>query len=461
LQVLKPGINNIFFHPARIMIFTFAMGILIGGSLLRLPISSVGHPVSWIDAFFTATSALCVTGLTVRDTGIQYSNFGQGVILALMQIGGLGITMYSSFFMLLFGKSLSFRDRFMAKESLLGEISYLNLFSLVKNIIVITFILESIAALVLMIRFSADMPIKAAVKFGVFHAVSAYCNAGFSLFPENLLGYSHDMVINIVIMTLIVLGGIGFPVLYELMHKFFNNRKREFSRMSLHCRITLITTGCLIISGAVLLYFFEMLSPAHPNGINGITMMQALFQSITARTAGFNTVDISKLNNPSIFILIMLMFIGASPASAGGGIKTTTFAIFLALIRARLVGREKVEVFKRTLPNEIVFKSLTLLVGSMILIIFFNIILQITETRFIPHNEIAGSFLETLFETTSAFATVGLSMGLTPNLTFGGKLAIMLLMFIGRVGPLTFAVALSFKTVTRKYEYPEDSAMVG
>lgn len=461
MSFFKPGVQNIFFHPARILLFTFALGILVGAIILKLPISSANEPVSWVDAFFTSTSAMCVTGLAVKETGTQFSGFGHGVILALIQIGGLGITTFSSFFVLLFGRSLSFRDRFMAKEALLGEISYLNLFSLIKNILAVAFVVEFIAAMVLSLRFAVDMPVSAAIKSGIFHSISAYCNAGFSLFPDSLLGYSGDFTVNLVILSLIVLGGIGFPVIYELMHKVANSHKFEFSRLSLHCKLVLVTTVILIVGGAVLLYLFELGNPMHHRTFSGITVTEAFFQSITARTAGFNSINIDKLTNPSIFILIMLMFIGASPASSGGGIKTTTFAIFLALIRAKFLGREKVEVFKRTLPNEAVFKSLTLIVGSMMMIILVNIILQMTETRFVPHSELAGTFLETLFEAISAFGTVGLSMGLTPNLTFLGKLVIMAVMFIGRVGPLTFAVAITIKSLPRRFEYPEDSAMIG
>lgn len=259
---------------------------------------------------------------------------------------------------------------------------------------------------------------------------------------------------------LIILGGLGFPVLYELLTLLVRTVRRQQFKLSLHGKIVFISTLFLLISGTLLIYLFEYANPLHHEE-GGITVLEAFFQSVTARTAGFNTIQIDYLTNPTVFIIIVLMFIGGAPASTAGGIKVTTFFIFLALLKRLFSGRDNVEVFQRTIPKDIVYKVLAIIMGSMFLIIFINILLQITETGFMPHNSVAGSFLETLFETVSAFGTVGLSTGITPSLTDAGKCIIMVTMLIGRIGPMTFALALVKQTDKKNFAYPEDSAMVG
>jgi trk system potassium uptake protein TrkH len=459
-ESLRAKIGHIL-HPARIIVGAFLIGILIGGLLLSLPAASRTVPLDLLDAFFTATSAICVTGLIVVDTGSRFTLFGQAVILALIQIGGLGIMVFSSFIVILVGRNLSMRDRFMAKASLLGEqISYKNLFSVLKYIIFLTVLIESIGALCLLLRFWGIMPFYEALYNAVFHSISAYCNAGFALFPRSLIGFSGDIVINITIMALIVMGGLGFPVLYELLFKLSRRQEAHRFNFSLHFRIVIIASSILIISGAAGLFLLEIKNPLY-HAAHGITALESLFQSVTARTAGFNTIDINLLSNPSLFLLIILMFIGGSPASTAGGIKTTTIVVFLALIRARFHGRERVDVYKRTIPNDVVYKVLSLIVGSLFFIIVVNIVLQITEAGFVPHGDVSGTFLMTLFETTSAFGTVGLSMGITSTLSFAGKCVIMLTMLVGRIGPMTFALAFIKSEKKLLFEYPEDSPMVG
>ena len=428
--------------------------------MLKLPIATCAGSLPWVDAFFTATSAICVTGLIVVDTGSTFTPFGQGVILALIQIGGLGIMVFSMFFILLFGKNLSIRDRFIAKESLLGKISFTNLFSLLKNILVVTFVVEIIGAVLLFCRFRMIYESGYAWYSAFFHAISAFCNAGFSLYSSSLMKFAPDPIINATIMALIILGGLGFPVLYELFTIIIKFIKRETIKLSLHCKIVLITTIFLLITGTILFFILEFANPLHHQE-GGITLCEAFFQSVTARTAGFNTIAVARLSNPALFVLIVLMFIGGSPASTAGGIKTTSFFIFLALLKRLFSGRDNVEIFQRTIPKEIVYKVLGIIIGSLFLVIFVNVLLQITEAGFMPHNSVAGSFLETLFETVSAFGTVGLSTGLTPTLTSAGKCIIMLTMLIGRIGPLTFALALVGQVDKKKFSYPEDSAMVG
>ena len=455
---VQKNIKNIL-HPARLIIISFLLGIIIGGLLLKLPQATKGEPLSWIDAFFTSTSAICVTGLIVVDTGSTFSVFGQTIILALIQIGGIGIMAYSAFFIMLFGKNLSIRDRFMAKETILGQISYDNLFSVLKYIMAVTFSVELIGTAILFTRFKINQSFSHALYNSIFHSISAYCNAGFSLYKNSLSDFSGDWIINFAMISLIILGGLGFPVLYELIDRIIW-RKSTQTKPSLHCKMVLITTGILLLVGTVFLFLFELKNYLHHTS-GGLTVLEALFQSVTARTAGFNTIAIENLTNPSLFFLIMLMFIGGSPASTAGGIKTTTLAIFIALIIARFKGKDNVEVFHRTIPTELVYKVLAIIVGSLFLIICVNIILQITESGFMPHNSVAGSFLTTLFETTSAFGTVGLSMGITSKLSFIGKFVIMITMLIGRIGPLTFAVALIYTPQKKLYTYPEESAMVG
>ncbi len=454
---MSKGVNLL--HPARIIIISFLFGIFIGGLLLKLPQATTGESLSWIDAFFTSTSAICVTGLVVVDTGTRFSVFGQSVILFLIQLGGLGIMVFSAFFIMLFGRNLSMRDRFMAKESLLGQISYKKLFSVLKYIMAVTFSVELAGAVILFLRFKVTHSTDSALYDAVFHSISAYCNAGFSLYRDSLTGFSGDYIINFTMMILIILGGLGFPVLYELIYGVVLKKQGEAYRLSLHCRIVLITTAVLLLTGAVFLYLLELRNSS--TGGSGLSVLEAVFQSVTARTAGFNTVDLRRMSNPALFFMIMLMFIGGSPASTAGGIKTTTFAIFLGLIWARFKGRDRVDLFHRVLPNEIIYKVLSIIVGSLFLVICVNIVLQVTEFGFLSHEVVKGSFLMTLFETTSAFGTVGLSMGLTPSLTMLGKLIIMMTMLIGRIGPLTFVLALIYTTSKQRFEYPEDGAMVG
>lgn len=447
-------------HPARIIIASFVTGIIIGAFLLTLPIASHDEPLPVIDAFFTATSAICVTGLIVVDTGSCFTHFGQLVILALIQVGGLGIMVFSTFLVIVFGRHLSIRDRFMAKETLLGQISYKNLFSLLKYILAVTFVVEAIGMLCLFPRLHTTLPAREAWYYALFHSISAYCNAGFALFRRSFIPYSQDPVINITLICLIILGGLGFPVLYEFLSKLKDIVRLRRLRFSLHFRIVTIASAMLLVIGAVLMFCFEINNPLH-HDYKGISILEAVFQSATARTAGFNTVEIANLSNPSLFLLIMLMFIGGSPASTAGGVKTTTLVVFLALIRARLFAREKVDLFHRSVPSHVVYKVLALIVFSMFYVILVNIVLQITEVGFVPHNDVAGSFLITLFETASAFGTVGLSMGATPDLTAVGKWIIMITMLVGRIGPLTFAVALMNKERKLLFEYPEDSPMIG
>ena len=446
-------------HPAQIIIFSFLSGIVLGGFLLMLPMATIDEPLKAVDAFFTSTSAICVTGLIVVDTGTHFSTFGQIVILCLIQIGGLGLMVFSTFFILAFGKSLSIKDRFMAKESLLGQISFNNLFSVIKHILIITFSVELIGAVLLFLTFSRHHEMGYAIYTSLFHSISGFCNAGFSLYTLSLMGFSNDIFFNIVMAGLIISGGLGFPVLYELRSRFFRKQNTP-KKFSLHCKIVLITTAVLLLVGTVFLYLLEIKNPAH-HATNGLTLIEAFFQSVTARTAGFNTVSIDNLTNPSLFLMIVLMFIGGSPASTAGGIKTTSLAVFFALVRSIYSGKDKVNIFKRSIPNEIIYKMLSIILGSIFLIICVNIVLQITESGFLPHDQVEGSFLTTLFEATSAFGTVGLSMGVTSLLSVTGKIVLMLTMLIGRIGPLTFALAIIKKVSAQKFEYPEDSPMIG
>jgi trk system potassium uptake protein TrkH len=438
------------FSPARILVIGFALLALIGGMVLSLPISTQnGQGLPFIDALFTATSALCVTGLVVVDTGSYFSHFGQLIILSLIQIGGLGFMTVATFIMILSGKRIGLRERLVIQEAL--NVSTLEgLVRLSRNIVLITISIELFFAIILAVRFSFEMPLYRAIYFGVFHSVSAFNNAGFDLFGgfRSLTSFVADPTVNLVIMILIILGGIGFSVLVEVW------KTPKFSRFSLHTKLVLITTGLLLLIGALGYFVFEY---NNPKTLGSLTLSgkiwASLFASTTARTAGYATIDYGAITDTSKFWTVILMFIGASPGSTGGGIKTVTTASILLYVWSVISGRESTVVFRRQIAIRTIYKALAIAVISAMLIVFVTMILTITE-----HKE----FLRLLFETTSAFGTVGLSTNLTPELSITGRAIITCMMFIGRVGPLTLAIALAQRYKDKaEIKYPEGKLFVG
>ena len=423
------------------------MIIIIGAFLLSLPIASVdGREISWLDALFTATSATCVTGLIVLDTGKDFSLFGQWVILILLQIGGLGIMTFSTMFAFLLGKKITLRQRLILQESL-NQFSIGGLVRLAKYIFIFAFIFEFIGSLFLY-YFWHNLPINHHPLFlSVFHAVSAFCNAGFSLYSDSLVQFNTHPAVNLIFIILIIVGGLGFLVLFEIVE--YPIKKK----LSLHSKIVLQTSFILIFVGAGIIFFLEH---SNPDTLGFLSIpgkiMGSLFQSITARTAGFNTLATSRLSNASLFFIILLMFIGASPTSTGGGIKTTTFSVLLLNTLASLRGKNHLSLYKRRISVDVIRKAWEIAFLSLLWTVLMLILLSHVE-KF--------RFIELFFELISAIGTVGLSTGITPSLSLSGKIIIIVTMFFGRLGPLALAFSLITKRKPELIEYPEEKLMVG
>jgi len=443
-----------FLGPSRTLVSSFAGLILLGTLLLMHPLATNEAHLSFIDALFTATSATCVTGLVVVDTGTAFTHFGQFVILGLIQLGGLGIMTFSTFFIYLLGGRIPLGSRDLLQETI-SQGPFQNLKALLKSVLLTTFFVEFIGAFILALRFWFEMPLNKAIYYGIFHSISAFCNAGFALYSDSFVGYKSDLVINFTLSALIVLGGLGFIVIFEVDRL----RRQRSIGLSLHSRLVLFVTAILILCGTFLILLLE-----YKNTMEDLSwtskILTSLFQSVTTRTAGFNTLDIGLLSNPTLFILILLMFIGASPGSCGGGIKTTTFAILMSLFKNRFLNQDEVNLMDRRIPSEIISKAISVTFFSLILIALFTILLLITELAGLSHLESRGLFLEILFEVMSAFGTVGLSTGLTPHLSSEGRLLIALMMFIGRLGPITIAMSVG-QEKKRRFRFAQESIMIG
>lgn len=446
-------------HPATLVLISFILTIIIGTLLLKLPISlRIGH-ISWINAFFTATSAVCVTGLAVVDTGSSFTLFGQCVILLLIQIGGLGVMTFSVFLFRWLGKSIPFRHR-MVMQDVFSHTPRRDILILVKSTIFFTLVIEAAGAIVLAVYWYYESPFWEAIYNGIFHSVSAFCNAGFSLFPDNMMKYSNSILVNFIICGLIISGGIGFPVIYDIQ-SWLTVRKRHRVKLSVQTKLVVVTTFFLITGGALLFFFLEQDLVLKTESLVH-RMLVSVFQAVTCRTAGFNSVDIGSLKESTLSIMILLMFIGASPGSCGGGIKTTTIALLSVFAWSKLRGKNNINMYKKSIPIETVNRGVTLIILSVCMIGFILFMLLIGES-FRP-GSIAGhseSFLACLFETVSAFCTVGLSMGITPDLGLWGKGWICLMMIIGRVGILTFSYILTGPGSFNNIEYSEENIMIG
>jgi trk system potassium uptake protein TrkH len=439
-----------FFDPPKVLVLGFAFIILTGAILLTVPAATEnGKGLSFINALFTATSATCVTGLVVVDTGTTFTLFGQLIILFLIQVGGLGFMTFATLFALLLGKRISLKERILLQESL-NNLSLEGIVKLAKRIVIFTAVIELSGAILLSVRFSFDMPLGKAIYYGIFHSISNFNNAGFDLMGEfhSLTGYVDDPVVVLTISALIILGGIGFIVMNEIFEF------RRSKRLTLHTKVVLGMTVVLLITGTVGILFLEYtneqtLKPLSPMG----KILSSWFQSVSARTAGANTIAIGDMTQSSLFFMIFLMFVGASPGSTGGGIKTTTFATLIGAVWSQIRGKEDVVFYRQRVEYETIYKALTVTLSGLFLVMFMTMILTITER--------GKAFLMILFEVTSAFATVGLSMGLTPELSHLGKCLIILTMFAGRVGPLTIAFAVTLKRNPDPFKYPKGKIMIG
>jgi trk system potassium uptake protein TrkH len=451
---LKPFISR-HLSPERIFILGFAGYILLGTLFLWLPVSAAKDPVPFIDALFTSTSAVCVTGLVTIEIGKSFSFFGQVVTIVLFQVGGLGIITFSTVFFVMMGRGISFKGREIVQSTFLHT-PRTDFLVILKSVLWFTLFFESIGILLLWFRFCYDFPVGHAFYQALYHAISAFNNCGLSLFPDSLVRYQGDFIVNLTVMTLIVIGGIGFVVQHEVFAKL-RGRQRK---LSVHTRIVLLATGILILGGAILIFIFERDHILYGMPVRN-QILAIFFQSVVPRTAGFNTMDIGFLTNATILLMIILMFIGASPGSTGGGVKTTSASILFLLMWARLRGNEEVNVFKRTIPREVVSRTMAIIFASGFSVSLVTSALLFFSSEDLGPLESRRHFVEYLFETVSAFGTVGLSMGVTPDLNGAQKVAVILMMFAGRVGPLTLAFSFSRKALTRSLTYAEEGVMVG
>ncbi|MFC5469555.1 TrkH family potassium uptake protein [Cohnella suwonensis] len=435
--------------PPRLLVIGFAAIILTGAGLLMLPFAHTGDAQPrFIDTLFTATSATCVTGLVVVDTGTYWTTAGQLIILTMIQIGGLGFMTMATLFAIALKRRISLKERLVLQESF-NQSSIEGIIRLVRKVILYALSIELAGAVLFTIRFTFDMPFGKALYRGVFHAVSFFNNAGFDVMGDyrSLVDYVGDPFVNIVTMLLIILGGLGFVVLADLVD--IRNPKRK---LSLHSKVVLSMSGILILAGAILIFVFEYTNSTMAQLNFGEKILAAFTQSVSPRTAGVNTIDLGAMRQATQFFMIILMFIGASPGSTGGGIKTTTFTALIGAVVAMVRGKEDVVFFKYRLAQERVYKALTVTMFAFGLVILATMILSTTEDQL---------FLKILFEVTSAFGTVGLSLGITPQLTLAGKIIIIIMMFIGRLGPLTLTYALGPRQGRQLYRHAEGKIIIG
>jgi trk system potassium uptake protein TrkH len=445
--------------PPQLVVLSFFLTIVIGTLLLSLPIAwNVEGGISLVDRIFTAASATCVTGLIVRDTPNDWSKFGKIIIFGLFQTGGLGIMTLSTFFAVLLGRKLTLRQNVVIQGALDHNRVY-GATNLIKHIVGLTIIVEIIGAIFLFLRWSylEIWPLKERLVNSIFHSVSAFCNAGFSLFSNSFIDFKGDAYINIIMTVLIFLGGIGFIVMLDILKGIFSIRRYKAPRLSLQSKIVLIVSLLLIVIGATLIFGLE-----NNNVMKGMApkekVLGSIFQSVTSRTAGFNTLPISKFAPSTLMILILFMFIGASPGSTGGGIKTCTFAMVMAAVWTMSKNRDKVFMFGRTIPQTIVRRAVLIFILALMWIFLMTLLLIIFERNNLGTEDIV---IKSLFEITSAFGTVGLTTGITPQLSTAGKILIIITMFVGRIGPLTLALAVAIKEEKLDYTYPEEKVMVG
>ena len=434
---------------SRKLILGFMGAILIGTLFLMMPFSSSGEEnISFLTALFTITSAVCVTGLSVIDVGKELSTAGQIILLIFIQLGGLGIMTFSSFILLLIGKKITYEERELLKEERNLENNGGILWFL-KKIILTVVIIEGTGALFLALRFAQDMEIKKAVYYGIFHSVSAFCNAGFSLFSTNLEKYAGSFVVTMTTAYLIIIGGIGFTVIDSIL---FATRKKV-KRFDLTSKVAILVSMILVILGTVLFLILEYNNRGTIGEMSFFKkVLASFFQSVTTRTAGFNSVPFGNLTEGSVFLFCILMFIGASPGSTGGGIKTTTFGVIIFYVISVVKKRESVVIFNRRIGWEVLNRAIVVLVLSLLYVGIITLVIVSIEDFTLE---------QTIFEVISAFATTGLSLGITADLGTISRILIICTMFLGRLGPMTFALALGGSNKVEKIQFPKENILVG
>lgn len=431
-------------QPAHALLYLFFIGIAVGTILLKLPFATTTS-ISWLDTLFTATSAMTVTGLVVVHTGSDFTLFGQIILLLLIQIGGVGIMTFAMLIFISLGKHIGFKER-LAIQFAFNQTSLGGLIRLVHSVLLYSLLIEFLASLVLSIKFIPLYGFAKGMYYSIFHAVSAFNNAGFAIWDDSLTQFVGDPIINSVITTLIILGGLGFTVLIDMY------KKRSFTKLSLHSKIMLISTVVVNLLATLLIFALEY---HNPQTLGHLAFADkgwaAYFQAITTRTAGFNSVDIAHLTDTSLLAMLVLMFIGGGSASTAGGIKLTTAVILCATVIMFAKGRQEVVMIKRTIPLTTIFKAFAIVVLSALWIIGITFLLTISEQQ---------PFLSLLFETISAFGTVGLSMDVTATLSIFGKLAIIATMMLGKLGPLTIMLAIT-RSSASKIRYPHEDVLTG
>lgn len=430
--------------PPQVLLNVFLIGILLGTLLLKIPLSSTSS-ISWLDAFFTATSAMTVTGLAVVDTGTAFTTFGQVVIMILIQTGGLGIMSFAVLIFLALGRKIGFKQRILIQQAL-NQTSIGGIVILVKKLFIFSLIIEGIAVCLLSIRWIPELGWKQGIFTSIFHSISAFNNAGFSIWSNSLTNYVGDPLVNIVITSLFILGGLGFTVIVDVW------RTKNIRKLSLHSKIMIFGTLFINIFAFILVFCLEYNNPHTLGNLPFFDKLWgAYFQAVSPRTAGFNSVDIGSLKESTLFFTIVLMFIGAGSASTGGGIKLTTFIAMFLSVLTFIKGKEEITIYGRTLNPSIIIRSLAISMISISVVFLGVFILEFTQQ---------SSFLSILFEVVSAFGTVGLSMGLTGALTSIGKIVIIIIMFIGKIGPLTLAFSLA-KPEKSLIKYPKEDILTG
>lgn len=442
--------KNIKLNAVQILSVGFALVILTGAILLSLPISSQsGEPTNFLDSLFTSTTAVCVTGLVTVDTGTHWNYFGKTVIMVLIEVGGLGFMSFATLISLVLGKKITLKERLLMQEAL-NTFNIQGLVKMVKYVLVFTFSVQALGALLYSTQFIPQFGFSKGIYYSIFHSISAFCNAGIDLMGSfsSLTGYSSNSVVILTTGALIVIGGLGFTVWSEIYNY------KGLKKLTLHSRVVILVTTILIIGGAVLMFLFEFNNPGTMKSM-GLKdkLINSLFAAITPRTAGFNSISTSDMTMAGRFLTTVLMFIGGSPGSTAGGLKTSTLGILILTIVSTIKGREDTEIFGKRLSKDTVYRAFSLFSIAIGLVLTVTMILSITEQG-VP-------FEYLLYETTSAFGTVGLTLGLTPKLGAIGKLIIILTMYCGRVGPLTVAIALTNRKSKSGYKYPEDKILVG
>jgi trk/ktr system potassium uptake protein len=434
-----------------VLAISFAAAIFLGAFLLMLPLSTVPGNISFIDALFTSTSAICVTGLIVVDTATYFTSVGKCVILLLIQLGGLGIMTFSTMVLLAAGRPITISDRILVQEGYHPG-SPRSFKALIRSVFWLTVAIEGTGFILLSLRFLHSEPRQKALFSGLFHSISAFCNAGFSVYSDNLMGFRGDTLVNLTIAGLIILGGLGFLVLGETGKAAAAALKGMKIKLSLHSKLVLTTTAALIAGS-----FFIFLGLENRGALGGLPwkekILASFFQVVTPRTAGFNTIDLTTLGTAAVLLHMFLMFIGASPGSTGGGVKTSTFGVALAFIRSKFAARDSAHLFYRTIPQNNVIRAFTVMSLSMSLVFLAGFVVLVSQPGMLMK--------EVFYEVFSAFGTVGLSLGVTSDLNSLSKAVIILVMYAGRVGPLTLLLAFSRRHALGKYQYVEESVLIG